>query len=450
MLVTDLPTREELPDSIAGFQAHLRGELHTSERTFKRKDGSPVRMSINSVHMEIDNRPCLVGFFSDVTEKRLLEEERLKTQKLEALGTLAGGLAHDFNNLLHGVFGYISLAKLIQDDKEKSTAALEEAEKALHMSVKLTNQLLTFSKGGTPVKKPIDLLPVIEDAAKFALSGSRADYRIFPDRGLWTADADDGQIGQVVQNIVLNADQAMPEGGRVEITARNVQSPGTGLPQDLRAGQYIEVTIRDSGVGIPKQYLSKIFDPYFTTKEKGSGLGLATSYSIMKNHGGLIEVKSEMGAGTTFSLYIPAVKAAQEVEHPGATGDTTTGKAGKILVMDDEELIRKIAGEMIRALGHEVELAVNGREAIDKYRDSLQSGSGFDVVILDLTVRGSMGGEEAIKELLEINPEIKAVVSSGYAEGAAISEYETHGFRACLKKPYNIAALKKTLNSLLH
>ena len=298
---TDLPAREELPDSIAGFQAHANGELHATERTFRRKDGSTLRMSISSVPMELDGRPCLIGFFSDITEKQLLEAERLKAQKLESIGTLAGGIAHDFNNLLQGVFGFISLAKLSLDQRVPSSALLEQAEKALHQSVSLTSQLLTFSKGGKPVRKPIDLRPTIENAVKFALSGSRVGCELSLSDDLWTVEADEGQIGQVVQNIVLNAEQAMPRGGCVTISARNAPaSRATGLPRPAPDG-VVEISVRDQGLGIPPEHLQRVFDPYFTTKEGGSGLGLATSYSIVRNHDGAISVRSEPGKGSTFT-----------------------------------------------------------------------------------------------------------------------------------------------------
>ncbi len=443
LLTTDLTVQAEMSESAASFQEHAKGNVHLSERTLRRRDGIPVRMSISSVRMEIDDRPSLVGFFSDVTERNLLEEERLKTQKLEAIGTLAGGIAHDFNNLLQGVFGYISLAKLKRNDRDKSLAALEEAEKALHMSVRLTNQLLTFSKGGKPVKKRIDLAPVIENAVKFALSGSRTDYHISIDDGLWHADADEGQMSQVIQNIVLNADQSMPEGGVVEIAARNVQAPSDGLPPNLRKGPYVEITIQDSGVGIAEQYLTKIFDPYFTTKEKGSGLGLATSYSIMKNHNGSIEVRSELDKGTTFSLYIPADEAGKTTPREMPAAAAAPGRVLRVLLMDDEELIRDVAGELIGELGHRVEFALNGREAIDRYREAKRSGDPFDVVILDLTIRGGMGGAETMQTLLEIDPGVKAVVSSGYSEDAVIASYAEQGFIAFLKKPYTAEELEE-------
>jgi two-component system, cell cycle sensor histidine kinase and response regulator CckA len=387
------------------------------------------------------------GILWDITEQRSLEEERLKAQKLESIGTLAGGIAHDFNNLLQGVFGYISMAKLTHDQKEKSLAMLEQAEKALHQSVSLTSQLLTFSKGGRPMKKVIDVRPVIENAVKFALSGSRAEYLLSFDDSLRPVEADEGQLGQVIQNIALNAEQAMPLGGRIEIAARNVPAESrAGVPAALR-GDLVEITVRDRGMGIPPEHLPKIFDPYFTTKEKGSGLGLATSYSIIKNHDGAINVTSELGKGSMFAIHLPA--AGREAEESRGPAAPRTGRKGRVLVMDDEELVRKVAYELLTGLGHDVELAGKGDEAIEKYRQAMAAGRPFDVVILDLTIRGGMGGAETMRKLREVDPGVKAIVSSGYSDDTVVSNYRDHGFAAFLKKPYDLTSLQATLNGLL-
>ena len=409
--------------------------LYVETKAFPIKDGTGA---VTSVIETVNN----------ITEKHLLEEEQLKSQKLEAIGTLAGGIAHDFNNLLQGVFGYISMAKMTLDQKERSLAMLEQAEKALHMSVDLTTQLLTFSKGGKPVKKKVQLKSVVENSVRFALSGSRVDFKLKFDEDLWAVDADEGQIGQVVQNIVLNADQAMPMGGTIEIAAKKVCAPRKGLPGPLAEGMYIEISVKDSGIGIPKKYISRLFDPYFTTKEKGSGLGLATSYSIIKNHGGLIDVKSQLGKGSTFFVYLPAVETAGERDVT-VPATTEAGRKGRVLVMDDEELIRNIVGIMLRALGHEAEFAEDGEEAIARYSEALSSGRRFDIVILDLTVRGGLGGEDTLRELFALDPEVKAVVSSGYADSATISQYDSRGFSACLTKPYEVDALGDIINVLL-
>jgi PAS domain S-box-containing protein len=427
-----------------------KGEPHTALHKHPDAKGSILYYEMKAFPIK-DGKGAVISVIetiNNITEKHLLKEEQLKSQKLEAIGILAGGIAHDFNNLLQGIFGYISMAKRTLSDKDKPLAMLDQAEQALQMSVHLTTQLLTFSKGGKPAKKLISVRPVIENSVKFALSGSRIDYRIHVDKWIRMVEADEGQIGQVMQNIVLNAEQAMPMGGIITIEARNVSAHEKGIPPVLKQRNYVEISIKDSGIGIPEQYLAKIFDPYFTTKDKGSGLGLATSYSIIKNHGGLIDVKSNLGEGTTFFVYLPSVEA---VENSAATvlENVQALREGKILLMDDEDVVRNIAGVMIRSLGHEVELVENGEEAIEKYRQSIRSGRRFDIVIMDLTIRGGMGGEEAIKALLEIDPDVKAIVSSGYTDSSAISEYEASGFKACLTKPYNIDSLNAALNSLL-
>ncbi|HWR72430.1 MAG TPA: PAS domain S-box protein, partial [Nitrospirota bacterium] len=306
------------------------------------------------------------GILWDITDQRLIEQELIKTQKLESVGTLAGGIAHDFNNLLQGIFGYISMAKLTHDQKEKSLAMLEQAEKALHQAVNLTSQLLTFSKGGKPLKKVFALGPVIENAVKFSLSGSPVVSELVLPDDLRAISADEGQIGQVIQNIVLNAEQSMPLGGRITIKAENAPaSVVPSLPGEA-AENYVAVSVQDQGAGISPEHLQRIFDPYFTTKEKGSGLGLATSYSIIKNHGGVITVASEPGKGSTFTIYLPA--STTPAEQGEYFPERMAVRRGKILVMDDENVVRDVAGELIRALGHEVEFAEQGEAALMQYQ----------------------------------------------------------------------------------
>jgi two-component system cell cycle sensor histidine kinase/response regulator CckA len=413
-----------------------------------RKDGSMFPVTVASSAILHDGRPVgLRGIVSDLTERRELEEERLKTQKLESIGTLAGGIAHDFNNLLQGVFGYLSMARLTFDKREKSLSMLEQAEKALHQAMGLTSQLLTFSKGGKPVRQRISLVPIIENAAKFALSGSRCECRLDIEPGLWMVDGDGGQLGQVIQNIVLNADQAMPLGGAVTVTARNVPGDDPALPQGLAKRDQVMVSVQDNGVGIPANYLLRIFDPYFTTKDKGSGLGLATSYSIVRNHDGVITARSEQGAGSLFTLWLPSAGPGEE-QHAASSAFAASRK-GRILVMDDDEFVRSVAVESLRELGHDVEVAAHGDEAVERYCRAGADGCPFDVVILDLTVRGGKGGLQTLLKLRELDPAVKAVVSTGYSNDAIASEYRKHGFRAFLKKPYDLSTLSEVLDSLL-
>ncbi len=409
--------------------------IYIETRTFPAKDS-------------FGNVTSVIEVLSDITEKHLLEEERMKTQKLESIGTLAGGIAHDFNNLLQGVFGYIAAARLRMANPEVALSLLEQAEEALQLSVNLTAQLLTFSKGGKPVKKLIRIRPAVENAMKFALSGSHSNYKMDIADELWSIEADEGQLAQVIQNIVLNANQAMAGSGTVHVSLANediAKDTILGLPD---GGRFVRICIQDTGTGISEQNISKIFDPYFTTKQKGSGLGLATSYSIIRNHGGVIEVKSEINSGTTFTIYLPA---SRDVEVAAATtASAAVGtKKGRVLLMDDEEMIRNVAREMIEALGHDVVSAEDGKKAIELYRQAREDNRPFDLVILDLTVKGGMGGEEAIKIIREIDPNVKAVVSSGYAGSSIVANYREYGFLAILNKPYRIDALKDCLNLLV-
>lgn len=416
---------------------------------WRHTDGTYRWIESNAV-AATDVRGNLVGFRGvdrDITERRKLEEDLVKTQKLEAIGTLAGGIAHDFNNLLQGLFGYITLAKMNLGQRDKAQELLEQAEKALSLSVNLTTQLLTFAKGGKPAKKRVSLPAALADPVKFALSGSRCDYRLVCDEDLWSVDADGGQLAQVVQNLVLNASEAMPDGGTVTIGAHNDVIAAGGNPLVLPGGAFVRIDVEDSGTGIPEQRLARIFDPYYTTKQKGSGLGLATSYSIVRNHGGFIEVSSRLGEGSVFSVYLPASRG-EEIREPEKIVASGAG-AGKVLLMDDDELVRDVAARLIAALGHAVSTAANGEEAIALFCRARAAGSPFEIVILDLTVKNGMGGEATCGRLREIDPDIKAVVSSGYSDAAVLADHRSHGFSACLNKPYRLSALRDCLLSLL-
>jgi PAS domain S-box-containing protein len=386
------------------------------------------------------------GIFWDITERKRMEVELIKSQKLESLGVLAGGIAHDFNNILTAVLGYLSLAGSIATLDGEALDLIRGAEKAAMRAKDLTHQLLTFSMGGTPVKKVFSLSTLLRDVADFAASGSSVKCEFSIPKDLWSVNADEGQISQVVNNLVINAVQAMPEGGTIQITAENVPAGKREAP-GLGDKDHISIRIRDHGIGIPSGYLQKIFDPYFTTKQRGSGLGLATCYSIIKNHGGMITVQSESGKGSTFCVYLPA--AAQAPTPAETTGGKIINGMGRVLLMDDEETVRDVGEKMLRYLGYEVACVPDGASMLTAYREARQKGSPFDVVIMDLIVSGGMGGKEAIKHLLDIDPGARAIVSSGYANDPIMADYSAHGFSGVVAKPYRIEELGVELRRVL-
>jgi PAS domain S-box-containing protein len=438
----------EAGEECAVYHSFETGEPYVSFHRHEDREGNLLYVETKSYPLKDASGAVTsaIEVINNITDRHLLEEQLLRTQKLEAVGLLAGGIAHDFNNLLQGVFGNISMAKMASDKGGEVYGMLEKAEKALRLSMNLTKQLLTFSKGGEPVKKIISLQLVIKDSVKFALSGSNIEYSFDAVADLWPVEADGGQIGQVVQNIVLNAADAMPGGGTVVINARNFLLGEEGL-LPLRCGRYVRIAIEDNGPGIPASYLGRIFDPYFTTKEKGTGLGLATSYSIIKKHGGVLDVKSEVGLGSTFFIYLPASDKELTPE-PAGSGNLLPGQ-GKILVMDDERIVRTIVGQMLTAIGYEVDFADEGNEALKKYSAALESGRPFDAVILDLTVRGGMGGGDTIKKMREMDPSVRAIVSSGYSDDPIVANYADYGFKASLSKPFEVEELSGVLHALL-
>jgi CheY-like chemotaxis protein len=368
----------------------------------------------------------------------------LKADKLESVGILAGGIAHDFNNILTSIIGNISMAKMLAKPGDKIFCLLSSAETASMRAQGLTRQLLTFAKGGSPVKETASISKLIKESTLFVLQGSKSVCEFQMAEDLWPVEADTGQISQAIGNIVINANQAMPEGGTVQITAKNLM-PDEMLEIPVNPGRYIRISIKDEGLGITENNLSKIFDPYFTTKQAGSGLGLATAYSIINKHNGHISVNSLTGAGTTFHIYLPA----SDKEVPAKETSVLLTGRGKILMMDDDEFLKELAKEMLDTLGYESEFAENGAEAIELFKKARESGKPHDAVILDLTIPGSMGGEEAIKILLDIDPEVKAIVCSGYSEGEVMSNYRKYGFKGMMPKPFDAYTLGKILNDVL-
>jgi two-component system cell cycle sensor histidine kinase/response regulator CckA len=393
--------------------------------------------------------------FQDITEKRKMEEELQKAQKLESLGMLAGGIAHDFNNMLTGVLGNIDVAKSRLKPGHKVYKQLSLAEAAVIKTRQLTNQLLTFASGGEPVKKVHAAAELIEESVVFALRGSNVKCEFQLPRDVSPLEVDRNQMNQALNNLVLNAIQAMPDGGILNVSAVNVSSgANTGLP--LEDKRYVKIAIRDTGAGIPRKLIKKIFDPYFTTKPEGSGLGLTSAYSIVKKHEGYIDVASRVGKGSTFTIYIPASD--KDITEPALDKkfivDSKAKKefikvAGRVLVMDDDEIVGEVASSMLQEMGYHPEIALDGNEAIKLYNNNLETGHPFDVVLMDLTIPGGMGGSETIKKLLEIDPDIKAIVSSGYSNDPIMANFKEYGFQGCLAKPYKMQDLNQILQQVL-
>ncbi len=388
----------------------------------------------------------VVLVFRDVTEKRELEKELIKMEKLESIGRLAGGIAHDFNNLLTGILGYIEILKLKikeEDAKEKIDKLID----ALIRAKELAYRLLTFSKKRSPIKEVIDIIPIVKDVTTLTLSGSNISVGYEIDKKIWKINADKFQIAQVIQNIVLNAKEAMVKGGEIKIRIKNTELDEEILP--IPRGRYVKIEIEDTGPGIPKEIIDKIFDPFFSTKEAGNGLGLAVSYSIVEQHGGHITVSSEEGKGTKFTIYIPAVeKEGKEKEEIVKERGKIVNNGKRILIMDDDENIREVLKEELEFLGYEVEETSEGKEAIEKYQDAIKNKKPFDLVILDLTVIGGMGGKDAAKKIKEIDEDAIIIVSSGYSEGDIMANYKEYGFNGVLKKPYTIGELRRVLNEI--
>jgi PAS domain S-box-containing protein len=408
--------------------------LVTSESTI-----SPIR--------DMEENIFAVGVvYRDVTKRKTLEEDLLKAQKLESIGILAGGIAHDFNNILTALLGNITLAKRHAKPEDAVHERLTEAEKAALGAKELTHQLLTFSKGGTPLRSIASMASIIKDTAVLASRGSNVRCEFSLPDDLWPVEVDEGQISQAFHNLTINAIEAMPEGGTVQIRAQNAILGANDIPS-LSEGNYLKIAIQDYGAGIPKEFHQKVFDPYFTTKEKGTGLGLSTTYSIIKKHGGYISMESDEGMGTTFTLFLPASDKPfspeeEKVEIP-LMGE------GKILLMDDDPLVLDVAGRLLADAGYEVAFAQDGEEAIALYEKAKESDQPFHAVILDLTIQGGMGGKEAIKRLRQLDPEVRAIVSSGYSNDPVMASFREYGFHGVVAKPYTIEQLCEQLHRIL-
>jgi PAS domain S-box-containing protein len=413
-----------------------------------------MRITVDPVIDEDDNIVKVIHIVRDITEFKKIEDERLKSMKLESVGILAGGIAHDFNNLLSVIIGNIFL---IEDDVKPEICISEnikEVEKACLQAKDLTKQLITFSKGGLPVKKKEPIGDLIRESIKLILSDSNVKCNFFIPHDLWLIDFDKDQIKHVIRNLIINAVESMPNGGSINTKAENasISSDTIGKGLTLPPGEYVKISIRDQGSGIPAEHLSLIFDPYFSTKEmgpdKGMGLGLATAYAIINKHNGHLSVESEEGVGTTFIIYLPVCE--KEIDELEPTEKILPEKpamrTGRILLMDDEEMIRNLVEKMLSKLGYVTELAKDGTEAIELFKIAIDSGKPYDAVILDLTVKKGMGGKDAVTKLLEIDPQVKAIASSGYSNDPVMPDFRRYGFIGALPKPYTMKNMSEALS----
>lgn len=391
---------------------------------------------------------CVV-VLRDITAQKKMEEASFQSEKLHSIKLLAGGIAHDFNNMLTAILGNISMVRMNMGAGTPNADKLLSAEKAALQATSLTQQLLTFTKEGTPLLEVQMIDQLIEDCVQFSLRGSNVKYEIDKEDPLWTVDVNAGQITQVINNLIINADQAMPDGGviRLSLTCERIRA---GQIPSLAAGDYLCIRIQDQGVGITPENLKRIFDPYFTTKQNGNGLGLASSYSIIKNHDGIIVVDSIVAQGSTFKIYLPRAAKALPPTAADTEDDNTIHQGnGRILVMDDMEAMMLVAGEILQVLGYEVEFSSNGDEAIEMYKQARESGNPFDAVVFDLTVPGGMGGEEACRILSQYDPNLIAIASSGYSTSNVMSDFEPAGFKAVVPKPYRIKDMSAVLHRIL-
>ncbi|MCG8571052.1 MAG: ATP-binding protein [Spirochaetes bacterium] len=437
-----LKDQDKLLSSLEGFKTKKKVSYEAEMMT---NDNKIIPVEINSNCIKYEGANAIFSIARDISMRKKMEGELLKTQKLESISILSGGIAHDFNNSLAAILGNLSLAKFYVNEPEKLKNLFAESEKAIHRAKDLTNQLLTFSKGGSPIKKTASIGEMLKDIATFALRGTNVSVDLNIDERLALVDIDRSQMSQVINNLVINARQSMPDGGVVKIIGINTTLKQGEVPL-VHPGKYVKICIEDNGCGISKENLARIFDPFFTTKEKGNGLGLAITYSVIKKHGGHIIVNSEEKMGTTFSIFLPASdKLKKEVQSESKKTKQVVKGSGRILIMDDEEVIRLTLSEMLKTLGYEVVTTKDGEETVRKYKEAMNGPEKYDAVIMDLTIPGGMGGKDAIQKLKEIDPAIRAIVSSGYSKDPIMANFTEYGFSDVVTKPYSIEELSQAV-----
>jgi PAS domain S-box-containing protein len=417
------------------------------EELLVRLDGSTVPVEMVSVYFNYQGADSVLAVARDISERKKMQDELFKAQKIESLGVLAGGIAHDFNNILTGILGNLSLARVRLGPANNISKQIDECEKAAIRASNLAQQLLTFSRGGAPVKRLIDPASLIRETTSFVLHGSNVRSVIELADDYWCVEADEGQLSQVMHNLLINALQAMPLGGEVTVRAMN-ERIGPVNAYQLQPGDYLKIVIEDHGYGIPPENLVRIFDPYFTTKPDGSGLGLSSVYSIVRRHGGTVEVSSIIGVGSSFTIYFPA-SSCMRPEGEVQRKDADLVGSGRILIMDDEEIVRDIATEVLNFMGYEVDTCADGREAVERFRAARENNVPLSAVILDLTIPGGMGGKEAAARILEIDPDAVLIVSSGYSNDPVVANFRKYGFSGVVPKPFDAEGLARELKRLI-
>lgn len=412
------------------------------------RDNSRCNIAYNTADIcdETGNAIGEVITFCDVTDKLKTEEAFIRSEKLKSVGILAGGIAHDFNNILTAIVGNIDLSLMDVNPDKRCYRWLDDAKNAALRARNLTQQLLPFSCGGEPIKKTIKLSEHIRNSCISTLQNSNFSYDLWIDDDLWPVDGDEGQLDQVFNNLIINAKQAMPMSGTISVIAENITTK-SGRKSSLRSGKYVKISFKDEGVGISRENLTKIFDPYFTTKHNQSGLGLTSCISIIKKHGGLIDVESELDAGSLFTLYLPASE--KQVEKIEVDEKMSSGQ-GKVLLMDDNVELITVTTLLLERMGYEVTCCYDGKDAIEIYKEELDSGKPFDVVVMDLSIPKGMGGKEAIVKLHEVDPDANAIVSSGYSNDPVMSDFCSYGFAGVLPKPYNYEALNIEIQNVIN
>ncbi|MEO0415902.1 MAG: ATP-binding protein, partial [Verrucomicrobiota bacterium] len=425
-----VPLEELFGPRASEIQSYMEGEIGLDGRFDYETERSVYRCAMSYLPHPESHRSRWLVIFQNVTEDLRLQAQAERLQRLDSVGHLAGGIAHDFNNYLASILGNISVAK---DNPELRAEELEDAEAACFASRQLTRQLLTFSKGGDPVRTVGKIEPVVEDAVKFSLSGSDITWEIESDPDLWQSNFDSGQISQILNNLCVNASQAMAGHGHLSIALHNVEVEETTILED---GHYVRIDVKDNGPGILPDVLAKIWDPYFTTKKEGSGLGLATCHSIAENHGGTITVESELSKGATFSLWLPAEECEVRQRRRSRSIDRNSLPSYRILILDDQAPIRIVASRILEKLNQQVVAVDDGVDAVGQYQNALAEGQPFDIVALDMTIPGGMGGMETLARIKQIDPDVYAVVCYGYTNENNLDQYQEAGFSSSLAKPF--------------